>query len=144
GSRTVYELHGNIERNFCVRCGRHYDQPEFKTGKKVPECECGGLIRPDVVWFGEMLPEDQFVASEAAAHKCDVMFITGTSAVVYPAAQIPLMAKEWGAWLVEVNIERTEISNRSDFTLFGKSGEILPALLEEIKTRRENGQKKSG
>lgn len=132
GSKTVYELHGNIERNYCINCRTPYNAPDF-AGDKVPRCHCGGLIRPDIVWFGEMLPEGVFEASEDAAEKCDMMFVVGTSAVVYPAAQIPLIAKRFGAWVIEVNIEETELSSVADYQLLGKSGEKLPEVLNMVK-----------
>lgn len=136
GSKTVYELHGNIERNYCVDCETFYNSPEVTFSERVPKCEkCGGLIRPDIVWFGEMLPQDVFANSEKAASQCDVCFIVGTSAVVYPAAYIPITARENGAYLVEVNIEESNISNQVDCFLKGKAGEVLPELLMEIKLR---------
>ncbi|MGE5681764.1 MAG: SIR2 family NAD-dependent protein deacylase [Bacillota bacterium] len=136
GSRTVYELHGNIERNYCISCRKEYNSPDFSFTDKVPKCSCGGLIRPDIVWFGEMLPEDDFAAAEAAAQRCDVMFVVGTSAVVYPAAQIPLIARRLGAYVVEVNLEETEISALVNYSIIGKAGEILPEILEAVKELR--------
>lgn len=133
GSKTVYELHGNIERNYCIDCKQPYNSPDFNFTDKAPRCKCGGLIRPDIVWFGEYLPQDVFSASEKAAEKCDVCFVVGTSAVVYPAAQIPILAKRYGAFLVEINIEETEMSYLADFTFIGKAGEVLPEILEEVK-----------
>jgi NAD-dependent deacetylase len=133
GSKIVYELHGNIERNYCIKCRTFYNDPDFGTSDKAPICKCGGLIRPDIVWFGEFLPQDVFDAAEKAASKCDVMFVVGTSAVVYPAAQIPIIAKQSGAVLVEVNIEPTELSYMSDYMMIGKAGETMPAVLEEVK-----------
>ena len=131
GSKTVYELHGNIERNYCIRCKTFYNEElDFSTG--IPKCKCGGLIRPDVVWFGEFLPEDQFNLSEKAAENGDIFFIIGTSAVVYPAASLIFTAKQSGAYLIEVNIEETEISRFVDKSLFGLSGIILPALIKEV------------
>lgn len=135
GSKTVYELHGNIERNFCVKCRKRYDvELEFKDG--IPKCNCGGLIRPDVVWFGEFLPADQFQHSEKATRNCDVFFIVGTSGVVYPAASLVYTARSSGAFLVEVNIEETEASSIADLSLFGESGKILPQIVEQLKTLR--------
>ena len=131
GSKTVYELHGNIERNYCIKCKTFYNEElDFSTG--IPKCKCGGLIRPDVVWFGEFLPEDQFNLSEKAAENGDIFFIIGTSAVVYPAASLIFTAKQSGAYLIEVNIEETEISRFVDKSLFGLSGIILPALIKEV------------
>jgi NAD-dependent deacetylase len=132
GSNIVYELHGNIERNYCITCNTMYNgEIEFVDG--IPKCKCGGLIRPDIVWFGEFLPQDQFKASENAAEKCDVFFVVGTSAVVYPAASLIYIAKENKAYLIEVNIESTEISNIVNESYFGQAGEILPQIFEKIK-----------
>ncbi len=132
GSKTIYELHGNIERNFCIKCKKLYDgELDFTEG--VPKCSCSGLIRPDVVWFGEFLPADQFQASEKAARNCDVIFVVGTSAVVYPAASIVHIAKSCGAFLVEVNIEETEASSITDVSLFGESGKILPEIVNQLR-----------
>jgi NAD-dependent deacetylase len=138
GNKIVYELHGNIERNYCLKCGKKYDSHNFTYSGKVPICECGGMVRPDIVWFGEFLPESEFSASEKAASQCDIMFVVGTSAVVYPAAQIPMVARSAGAYVVEINIEETELSHRTNYSIFGKSGEILPAIAKaalELKTK---------
>jgi NAD-dependent deacetylase len=132
GSKTIFELHGNIERNFCINCKKYYNEElDFSGG--VPKCECGGLIRPDVVWFGEYLPEDQFLGGEKAAINSDVFFVVGTSAVVYPAAGLVYTAKQSGATVVEVNIEETALTSIADYSYFGKAGEILPGILEEFK-----------
>jgi NAD-dependent deacetylase len=96
------------------------------------------LIRPDVVWFGELLPEDQFSAAEGAAINCDLFFIVGTSGVVYPAASLITRAKQNGAKLVEINIEKTEISDLTDWSFFGEAGTILPQIINETgKTGRK-------
>ena len=138
GSTKVYELHGNIERNYCIDCLEPYDdlKLDYKE-KKVPRCnECGGLIRPDIVWFGEMLPQEVFAEGERKAEASDICFIVGTSAVVYPAAYIPLNAQRAGAYLVEININETEISGVCNYSLFGKAGEIMPQVLELVKSLR--------
>ena len=132
GSKKIFELHGNIERNFCVNCKRHHNEElDFSSG--VPRCECGGLIRPDVVWFGEYLPEDQFLGGEKAAVNSDVFFVVGTSGIVYPAAGLVYIAKSSGSILVEINVEETEISSIMNYSYFGKAGEILPQIFEEYK-----------
>ncbi len=133
GSKTVYELHGNIERNYCIKCKKVYHQEDLSFKGKIPICDCGGLIRPDVVWFGEYLPQDQFDASYNAAENSDIFFVVGTSAIVYPAASLIYKAKDSGAYLVEINIERTEISSIVHSSLFGKSGEVLPKILDAVK-----------
>ncbi len=139
GSTTVYELHGNIERNYCMKCGSSSAQDEILQAGGVPHCRrpgCGGLIRPDVVWFGEMLPEDQWRGAVKAVATADVFFSVGTSGVVYPAASLPSMAKQQGAYLVEINPEPTPITDSADEFLQGPAGEILPALLEKLKDVR--------
>jgi NAD-dependent deacetylase len=136
GSTKIFELHGNIERNFCVDCHTFYNSPELEITNTAPKCKkCGGLVRPDVVWFGEMLPQDQFSEGETAAEWSDICFVIGTSAVVYPAAYIPKSAKRGGSYLVEINIEPTELSDFADYSIFGKAGEILPMILEEVKKK---------
>jgi len=134
GSTNIFELHGNIERNYCIECNTFYNSPEIKLTDNTPRCEsCGGLVRPDIVWFGEMLPQGVFASAEREAENSDICFIVGTSAVVYPAAYIPITAQSSGSYLVEINIEETEISGRVDQSIFAKSGEVLPLLLDEIR-----------
>lgn len=133
GSKTIYELHGNIEKNYCIKCSKRYDYINFPEADSSPRCDCGGLIRPDIVWFGEMLPDDQYSAAEKAARNCDILFVVGTSAVVYPAAYIPLIAKDNRKYLVEVNITETELSYKVDYSIPGKSGDVLPRILELVK-----------
>lgn len=130
GNKNIFELHGNIERNYCIGCHKWYSNEEIMACTDVPKCSCGELIRPDVVWFGEILPEDQWNNSVKAAEQAEIFFAVGTSAVVYPAASLPLIAKKAGAYLVEVNIEPTELSDKVDELLLGKSGEILPKLID--------------
>lgn len=133
GSKAIYELHGNIEKNFCIKCKKRFDFIELIESDKLLKCDCGGLIRPGVVWFGEMLPEKVFAEAENFARKTDLFFIVGTSAVVYPAALMPIYAKESGSYLIEINIEATEITYSVHHSFFGQSGEVLPELLEKIK-----------
>jgi NAD-dependent deacetylase len=139
GSTKIHELHGNIERNYCVDCYEVYNTPAFELTNKAQKCaKCGGLVRPDVVWFGEMLPQEELEAGDKAAAWSDICFVVGTSAVVYPAAYIPISAKRGGSYVVEINLERTELSQSVDYSLFGKSGELLPQILEEVKRIKEN------
>jgi len=134
GSKNVLELHGNIERNYCIECGKRYDYVEFPEIETVPKCEkCGGKIRPDVVWFGETLPMEIFREAERKAAQADICFVIGTSAVVYPAAGIAYRAKEFGAFLVEINPQVTDLSSLADETFHEKAGTVLPALLERLK-----------
>lgn len=129
GSKNVHELHGNIDRNYCVSCGRYYTNDSVLDAEHAPRCAaCDGFIRPDVVWFGELLPEAEWNAAVAAAEMADLFLTVGTSAVVYPAASLPLIAKRSGAYVVEINIEPTDLSPKADEVLRGKSGEILPLM----------------
>ena len=133
GSKNVIELHGNIKRNKCIRCGIKYDTLENTVPGIPPKCACGGNIRPDVVWFGEMLPQDALHYAFQVSSECDLFFTVGTSAIVHPAASLPLLAKRNGAYVVEVNIEPTEISRIVDESLMGKAGEIMPLLVKFFK-----------
>ncbi len=138
GSAKVRELHGNIERSFCVSCGRFDNSATVGEDRKPPRCrQCGGLMRPDVVWFGEMLPQEEMEAAEDACRRCELFLSVGTSAVVYPAAGLPLLARASGAYIVEVNTERTDISSRVNETLPGGAGTVLPALVERMKELRK-------
>ena len=129
GSREVIELHGSIWRARCVDCGARHNLRELRTDNGVPACfDCGSSMRPDVVLFGEMLPVGAFEQDAAKAASCDLCFVVGTSAVVYPAASIPEIARGAGAYVVEVNPERTPLSDFSDEVLTGNAGEILPLL----------------
>ncbi len=141
GSKNVLELHGNIERSYCIDCGAAALSVEISPEKKAPRCSsCGGLIRPDVVWFGEMLPEGVFEAASKAAGRCELFLTVGTSAVVYPAAGLPLAARNHGAYVVEINTERTEISHMINESLPGKAGEVLPRFLEAMTEARERAR----
>jgi NAD-dependent deacetylase len=136
GSSIVHELHGNIERSYCMTCGSPYPNVVLSGQGQIPHCPaCGGLVRPDVVWFGELLPEDEWEASASAAEGADVFFSVGTSGVVYPAASLPLMAKRSGAYLVEVNTEPTPLTQTADEFLRGPSGTILPLLCKAVAAR---------
>ncbi len=129
GSRNVIELHGNIWRARCFECGSRHDVRELKFDNTVPVCfDCGRNLRPDVVLFGEMLPEGAFESAAIKAQTCDLCFVIGTSAVVYPAASLPEIARSASAYVVEVNPERTPLSDMSDEVLTGRAGEVLPLL----------------
>lgn len=134
GSKVIYELHGNIQNNYCIGCKKEYSDEIIFSKNQIPHCEeCNNIIRPGVVWFGEMLPADQWDAAEAAVESADVLFSIGTSAIVYPAASLPYIAKKNGAFIVEINPEITPLTNIADEFIAGKSGEVLPALVRDIK-----------
>ncbi len=134
GSTGVLELHGNLLRNKCfenehvVNAGD--ELPPLEPGRP-PRCpRCHSLLRPDVVWFGEALPAGVLQAAVHAAETCDLFIVAGTSALVHPAATLPLIAMEHGAPLLELNPQRTPLSPYADYQLEGPSGEILPRLVE--------------
>lgn len=139
GSSEVIELHGNIRKNFCQSCRKRYDDEEFLTIRDVLECECGGKVRPDVVWFGEMLPRESMELAEARAWETNVLFSIGTSSIVYPAAGVPLIALDSGAYVVEINPEPTPLTPYAHESIRGASGEILPSLVEALRTFKETG-----
>lgn len=141
GSTVVHELHGNIERNYCMECGIRYGNAEVLAMTGVPRCTaCGGPIRPDVVWFGEMLPMEEWNAAVRAAESADIFLSIGTSAAVQPAASLPGLAKEAGALLVEINPEPTSITSHADEFLQGPAGTMLPALYALAEAARKESQ----
>ena len=130
GSRHLLEIHGNIWRVRCTRC-REVTLDRSPNMGHLPKCDaCGGLLRPDVVWFGESLDPHILHQAVAAAETCQVMLIIGTSSVVQPAASLAFTAKSGGALLAEINLERTPNSDFMDVVLLGKAGEIVPKLVE--------------
>jgi NAD-dependent deacetylase len=132
GNRNVLELHGNIQRVRCSQCGL-LAEIWGDDSESVPGCQaCGGLLRPDVVWFGEALPRDQLEAAVEAARSSDVFFSIGTSGVVQPAASLAHAARNRGAVLVEINAEPTPLSHKADYVFQGRSGEILPELVRAL------------
>ena len=126
GSRDCIELHGNAWHARCTRCGARRDLREMDE-TRPPACrECGDAMRPDVVLFGEMLPALAFERALEKAGACELFFVIGTSAVVYPAAALPEIARRAGAYTVEINPEATPLSNLCDEVINGRAGEMLP------------------
>lgn len=133
GSDDVIEVHGNLHRTCCVSCRQETEPFDVSPNDAEPaRCGCGGLLRPDVVWFGEPLQADALQAAAAAAMGADVFLVVGTGAEVYPAAGFPLIASEAGAYVVEVNVRATAISDSADEVLRGPAGVILPALVDAV------------
>ncbi|NHZ72767.1 MAG: NAD-dependent protein deacylase [Aquificales bacterium] len=129
GSQNIIELHGNIMRTKCFDNGRLI-QSWPKTDEIPPRCpHCGGMLRPDVVWFGESLPYEALETAVANAQSCDIFFSIGTSALVQPAASLPLEAIRAGALTVEINPQSTPLTSRVNIALTGGAGDILPALM---------------
>ena len=132
GSTNVIELHGNLARVKCSREGEVIDRWE-DTGETPPRCpRCGAYLRPDVVWFGEVLPRGALEAAAQAATECDVFFSIGTSGLVEPAASLARMALQQGAKVVEVNATITPLTISATFMLRGAAGQILPELIKAV------------
>ncbi len=136
GSKQVLEIHGAIRRVRCLGCGIVEDRG-VEPLSDLPRCaSCKELLRPDVVWFEEMLPQDIWAKAEAAAQSCDSFLVVGTSAVVYPAAGLVETARAHGARIIEVNLAPTPASTAADVVLLGPSGKLLPALVERFSRER--------
>ncbi len=131
GSTRVHELHGSIWRTRCERC--EIKREEREVPLTLLRCKaCKGWLRPDVVWFGDSLFVDVLQAAMGALQSCDLLISIGTSAVVYPAAQMPLIAQDAGATLVEINPEDTDLSRAFDHRLRGTATEMLAQLAEGL------------
>ncbi len=129
GSVRMVELHGNLWRVRCLQDERITEKLDVPLQTIPPRCECGGLLRPDVVWFGEALPSEVLRQAFEAAESCEVFLVVGTSAVVQPAASLPMAARNKGAYVVEVNLEATPLTAIAHESHHGKAGEILPRFL---------------
>lgn len=125
GSTDVIELHGNIWRAKCLQCHSRFEIPA--NGNRPDACACGERLRPDVVLFGELLPVGAFERAAEAAAQCELCFVVGTSAIVYPAASLPQIAKQAGAFVCEINPEDTPLTEISDEVVRGKAAEVLAA-----------------
>lgn len=132
GSKRVLHLHGSIFRTRCSACGRTEEYSYTDASQTLPKCACGGLLRPDVVWFGEQIPSGIWNEALGFIGGADLAMICGTSGVVWPAAAIPGIACERGISTIEINLEPTAVSSVVEVSLIGKSGEILPELLRVI------------
>jgi NAD-dependent deacetylase len=129
GNRNVIELHGSLREIFCVKCRKEYKAPNVPEGMP-PRCECGGVLKPDTVLFGESLPPEALETAWRESGMCRVMLVIGTSAVVQPAASLPHVAKQGGAAIIEINLERAV--PEADYYLEGKAGTLLPLIMSEI------------
>lgn len=147
GSRNVVELHGDIWRMRCtVGCQPSWEDRTSPLAELPARCSnCGALARPDVVWFGEGLPPDVFDAAWAAAQRCEVMLVIGTSALTQPAASLPILAQQNGAFVTEINPQVTPLSDLVDETIRKPAAKTLPewwrVWLAEGKRRPASGKR---
>lgn len=129
GSRNIAKLHGDIWETRCLECGATSRNERVPLDPLPPRCNCGGLLRPGVVWFGESLQDDAWERACQASGRAQVFLVIGTSATVYPAAGLAQLARHGGAKLAIVNPEPTPLDVIADWVLSGPSGEIIPRLL---------------
>ena len=133
GSQSLLEIHGNRTRLRCIECGLRFPRDGYELSGSQPLCpECGGVVKLDTVMFGEAIPPDVLTSCREAAERSDCMLLVGTSGTVNPAARLPLVAKENGAKLIEVNPEETPLTGWCDLVLTGSADAILPELLRSI------------
>ncbi|MBI4772916.1 MAG: RNA polymerase subunit sigma [Deltaproteobacteria bacterium] len=135
GSSIVIEFHGNGKRLRCLSCGSTVGKSQVDFSIMPPRCACGGLLKPDVVFFGEAIPAEAYEKAQREARYCDLILVIGTSAVVSPASEIPLEAKRGGALVAEINLEETVLTRSvSDLSIHESAGKALPALVESIRS----------
>ena len=140
GSRRLLEIHGNRRRLRCTGCAERWDR-EGGVSDLPPVCRrCGGVVKPDTVMFGEPIPRAVLDACFAEAARCDVMLLVGTSGTVKPAAQMPLLARERGAQIIEVNPEPTGLTAAADIVVRGPADELLPRIAAAAAKGRRAGQ----
>jgi len=137
GSKNVIEFHGSHRTLSCLKCPRKVDGISLTMEDLPARCpHCSSLLKPDVVFFGEPIPWEAQMMSVKESKSCTAVLVVGTSAVVYPAATIPTMAKERGATVIEINRESTALTNQiADYLICGPAGEIVPAIVEEVKAQ---------
>ena len=138
GSRNVLEIHGNVHKLRCVKCGARFPRNGFDLSELPPRCpRCGGVVKGDTVMFGEPIPQDVLSRCMEEAERCDCMLVVGTSAAVYPAAGLPLIVKRRGGALIEVNPRTSELNSLCDVCIRAPSGEALPKIVSALKGLRE-------
>ncbi len=133
GSRDVIEFHGSFARQRCMDCGRKMTTADVELHELPPRCRCGGVLRPEAIFFGELIPPEHLLRSQQLAAACDTMLVIGTSAVVQPFASLPVIAHGAGATVIEINPEETPLTGEiSDYLLAGKAGQVMRALVDII------------
>ena len=136
GSRDVIEFHGTFAWLRCLNCGARVKTVQVHQSRIPPLCACGGVYRPECVFFGEMIPPESLSRSQRVSSHCDLMLVVGTSATVQPAAFMPIIAKQAGARVIEINYEPTSLTGRvADYSLLGKAGETMKKILAVLESR---------
>jgi len=133
GNSDVIEFHGNMAWQRCMECDAHYKSSRVDISELPPRCDCGGILRPNAILFGEMIPQEALWRSRQVATDCDVMLVIGTSAVVQPAALMPVVAKDSGAKIIEINPERTLLTGDiSDYLISGTAGDVMNRIIADL------------
>lgn len=137
GNTDVIEFHGNFAWLSCMECGTSQDATELELDEIPPRCKCGGIYRPDCVFFGEMIPPEALNRSQKESEECDVMLVVGTSATVQPAAYMPVVARRNGAKVIEVNPESTPLTGSiSHLLVRGSAGEAVSEIVSAVESLR--------
>ncbi len=137
GSRSVIEYHGNSSKLKCMACGKSY-QSNDKKNEIPPRCTCGRILKPDVVFFGEPIPKDAMYLSFSLATQAEALVIVGTSALVSPANTLPATAKQHNAKIIEINLERTHLTETvTDVYLHGDASTIMTELVQAVKKKKQ-------
>jgi NAD-dependent deacetylase len=137
GNTDVIEFHGTFAWQRCIQCERRIETSKVDAAELPPRCPCGGVLRPDAVFFGEMIPPVALRRSQEMASRCDVMLVVGTSAVVQPAASMPIIARQSGAVVIEINPEPTPLTGViSNYLIRGKAGDVMNRIVSALEATR--------
>ena len=141
GNTDVIEFHGTFAWQRCMECNTHVETRHVDISEIPPRCDCGGILRPNVILFGELIPQEAHWRSQQVATDCDVMLVIGTSAIVHPAALMPVIAKESGAKVIEINPERTPLTDDiSDYLIRGTAGDVMNRIVADLEVRRQKSE----
>lgn len=133
GNTDVIEFHGTFAWQRCMQCSTHIETRHVNVSEIPPRCQCGGILRPSAVLFGELIPPEALLRSRQVAADCDIMLVIGTSAVVQPAALVPVAAKQSGAMVIEINPESTPLTGEvSDYIIKGPAGDVMNRILAQL------------
>ncbi|MDY6791958.1 MAG: NAD-dependent deacylase [Thermodesulfobacteriota bacterium] len=133
GNTDVIEFHGNFAWQKCMTCDKRVETIRVNMSQIPPRCECGGILRPECIFYGEMIPTNHLLRSRLVSSRCDIMLVVGTSAVVQPASFMPVMAKQSDAKVIEINPEKTPLTGDiSDYLIMGKAGPVMKQIIEEL------------
>jgi len=144
--KKVFELHGNMQQAICLSCHQLFPLEDILsqlTNTEPPDCpRCNGIVKPDAVFFGEVLPEKTFHEAIHRARHCDLLMVIGSTLVVYPAALIPMYAKDAGAKLIIINLSPTPLDHEASVIFRGKAGEVMPRVMQEVKKKLPGDRKR--